>query len=89
MNDTNFTSAHGYRMQGWQSSCNRRGNFDILSSCLILIFASTWTVLHLNIPAPKDRWWTKGVRKAKWMTVNILFPEFCLRTCHGREEYGC
>ncbi|CAD6585838.1 MAG: hypothetical protein ASARMPREDX12_002130 [Alectoria sarmentosa] len=84
MNNTSSTSAHEYRMQGWQSSCNRRGTFDILSSCLILIFASTWTVLHLNIPAPKDSWWTKGTRKAKWMAVNVLFPEFIF--AHAMEE---
>ncbi|KAI1161387.1 hypothetical protein F5B18DRAFT_663121 [Nemania serpens] len=47
-----------------------------LLSCLITIFACTWTVLHLNVPGLQDGPWTIAMRKAKWMAINILIPEF-------------
>lgn len=35
------------------SSPNTRGTLDILWSCLFTIFACTWTIQHLNIPAQR------------------------------------
>src|SRR6201996_2815039 len=54
---------------------NYRSTYDILWSCLVTIFACTYTVLHLNIPAQKDRKWKRMRRQAKYVLLNILAPE--------------
>ncbi|KAI0198855.1 hypothetical protein F4808DRAFT_472512 [Astrocystis sublimbata] len=61
---------------GWQSGPTERGTLTLVYSCLITIFACTWTVLHLNVPGLKDGPWEIAIRKAKWMAITILFPEF-------------
>ncbi|KAI0410336.1 hypothetical protein F5X98DRAFT_359757 [Xylaria grammica] len=61
---------------GWQAGPTDRGTLTLVYSCLITIFACTWTVLHLNVPAVDDGPWTLAMRKAKWMAITILFPEF-------------
>ena len=61
---------------GWKAGPTQRGSLMLIYGCLSTIFASTWTVLHLNVPAPDDSAWTRGLRKTKWMAITILFPEF-------------
>jgi hypothetical protein len=61
---------------GWQAGPTERGTLTLLYSCLITIFACTWSVLHLNVPGLDDGFWTKALRKAKWMAITVLFPEF-------------
>ncbi|GAW14721.1 hypothetical protein ANO14919_041240 [Xylariales sp. No.14919] len=61
---------------GWQAGPTDRGTLTLVYSCLITIFACTWTVLHLNVPAVDDGPWTLAIRKAKWMAITVLFPEF-------------
>lgn len=71
-------------LQGWVASPQTRGTFDILSSCLVAIIASTWTILHMNLPGPQDSTATKFFRKLKWMLFTIIFPEFIF--AHAMEE---
>lgn len=61
---------------GWVSGPTERGTLALVWSCVITIFACTWTVLHLNVPGRKDTSLTVTLRKLKWMVINILFPEF-------------
>ncbi|KAI1151823.1 hypothetical protein F4825DRAFT_462315 [Nemania diffusa] len=61
---------------GWQAGPTERGTLSLVYSCLITIFACTWTVLHLNVPKVDDGLWKLAFRKAKWMAITILFPEF-------------
>jgi hypothetical protein len=61
---------------GWQDGPNQRGTITILWSCLTTVIACTWTILHLNVPGSCDTIGWKILRKAKWMLVTILFPEF-------------
>ncbi|KAK3495369.1 uncharacterized protein B0T23DRAFT_357090 [Neurospora hispaniola] len=61
---------------GWVSNPRRRGTLTLLIECLTTIFACTWTVLHLNVPAITDSTTTRVLRKAKWMAITVLFPEF-------------
>ena len=61
---------------GWFDGPSGRGTSSLVSSCASTIFASTWTVLHLNLPSPDDGSLTCLLRKVKWMVINILFPEF-------------
>ncbi|KAJ0108339.1 hypothetical protein J7T55_005316 [Diaporthe amygdali] len=61
---------------GWVPGPTERGTLTLLWSCVITIFACTWTVLHLNVPGRLDTSLTVALRKLKWMAINILFPEF-------------
>lgn len=61
---------------GWQNGPNQRGTITIIWSCLSTILACTWTILHLNVPGHEDSLLIRIRRKAKWMLITILFPEF-------------
>lgn len=63
---------------GWVSGPTERGTLTLVWSCVITIFACTWTVLHLNVPGRHDDSFIVALRKLKWMVINILFPEFVL-----------
>lgn len=63
---------------GWVAGPTERGTLSLVWSCLITIFACTWTVLHLNVPGYYDKPRTIVLRKLKWMVINMLFPEFIL-----------
>jgi hypothetical protein len=75
-NSTARDSDAGDGIVGWQAGPTNRGTLSLLYSCLITIFASTWTVLHLNVPGRNDSTWRKIAKKAKWMWITILLPEF-------------
>ncbi len=83
MGDTSNSTVN-FAVQGWTGNPPLRGTFDILSSCLIAILASTWTILHLNVPAANDSQMKKFFRKLKWMCFTIMFPEFMF--AHAMEE---
>lgn len=63
---------------GWVPGPSERGTLTLVWSCVITIFACTWTVLHLNVPGRHDNSLIVALRKLKWMVINILFPEFIL-----------
>ena len=61
---------------GWQDGPNQRGTSTVVWSALLTVIACTWTILHLNLPRQSDSVWIKIGRKAKWMFITTLFPEF-------------
>ncbi len=61
---------------GWFDGPSGRGTASLVYSCASTIFACTWTVMHLNMPGPEEGGMTRLVRQAKWLVINILFPEF-------------
>ncbi|KAK1851265.1 hypothetical protein CCHR01_06105 [Colletotrichum chrysophilum] len=65
-------------MAGWREVPTSRGTLNLVWSCIITIFACTWTVTHLNLPGPNDTAIRKFIRRLKWMSINIMFPEFIL-----------
>jgi hypothetical protein len=69
---------------GWQANPNRRGTLNIIESCVFTILACTWSIQHLNVPAPSESGCTKMRRKIKWTILTILFPE--LLTAHAIAE---
>ena len=69
-NTTNSTELYG-----WTWEPEMRGTFGIITSCLFVVFVSTWTVLHLNCPAPDDPWQTTCTRKIRWALLAIFTPE--------------
>jgi hypothetical protein len=71
------SAANGTNVKvGWQDGPNQRGTFNIIWSCLSTVVACTWTILHLNVPCIHEESWIKTGRKAKWMLITIIFPEF-------------
>ncbi|KAK6221599.1 hypothetical protein LQW54_001371 [Pestalotiopsis sp. IQ-011] len=64
------------KMVGWYPGPTERGTLSLVYSCLLTIFTCAWTVLHLNVPGHDDSTITGFLRKAKWMAITILLPEF-------------
>lgn len=60
---------------GWVDPPNQRGTIGIIWSCLLIIFASTWTVLHVNLPAENEPRWHISVRKIRWALFTVFAPE--------------
>jgi hypothetical protein len=69
-----------------QQISSTRTVFDILWSCLFVIFTCTWTVQHLNVPEQREerdpgvkgdiKWSLKNLwTSTKWMCITILGPE--------------
>ena len=72
----NGSNVQNQTYTGWQAGPSTRGTLDIVWTCLTAIFACSWTILHLNVPMPCEPKWKAPLRKAKWMALTILFPEF-------------
>ena len=72
------------RIKRWVDQPNFRGTFDILWTCLVTIFISTYSMLCLNIPAPKDNFVKRFGRRLLWMALGILGPEFPLTYAAGQ-----
>lgn len=71
-------------IHGWISQPNGRGTVDIIWSCLFTIFLCSWSVLCLNVPAPKDNKWTLFRRKCYLAALGIVGPEFTLQVALGQ-----
>jgi hypothetical protein len=72
------------RVKGWVEQPNYRGTFDILWVSLITIGISTYTMLCLNLPAPKDTYMQLVYRRILWMLLGIIGPEFVLTYAAGQ-----
>lgn len=59
---------------------------EIIQNCVFTILICTWSVQHLNVPAPKDSKVIILVRKIRWMIISILFPEFVLAHAIGERH---
>lgn len=73
--DNTTQDAHGHSYVGWRSGSGDRSTMTLFWNCFTAIVACTWTILHLNVPGPRDKL-LKTVRKAKLMAITIIFPEF-------------
>ncbi|MCJ1485237.1 hypothetical protein MMC06_005411, partial [Schaereria dolodes] len=62
-------------VHGWVSSDGGRGTSDILWSCLVTIFACTYTVLHANIMTKRVSAWRSTITKFVMMISIMLTPE--------------
>lgn len=61
---------------GWTSSPNTRGTIDIIWSCIFVVFLSTWTTLHNNVPALKKGPVGQMQNRATLMFVGFIAPEY-------------
>jgi hypothetical protein len=77
-------SSSKLRVTGWVEQPNYRGTFDILWVSLVTIGISTYTMLCLNLPAPKDTYVQLVGRRILWMLLGILGPEFVLQYAAGQ-----
>ena len=55
-----------------------RSIWNIIWSCMSIIFACTWIAVHPNIPGPKDSQWTVLCKRMAIMAYAIFAPEFVL-----------
>lgn len=59
-------------------SCNARTLWDIISSCLLTLFACTWTAIHMDIPGMNEGVVAVAVRRLLFMVGAIFGPEFVI-----------
>ena len=64
------------KLVGWTSSPNTRGTIDVIWSCIFVVFLSTWTTLHNNVPPVKKGPIWRLRNKALLMVVGLLAPEY-------------
>jgi hypothetical protein len=62
---------------GWYTGGNSRSTFDVIWSCVAVILACTYKVIHLKIP-PEEPAWRRWRRRFKWMAWMALSPEILL-----------
>lgn len=79
-----LTSLPCGRVRFWVDQADHRGTFDIVWSTVFTMFICTYTILCLNVPAPKDTWWKILRRRIMWMGLGILGPEFVLTFAAGQ-----
>ena len=60
----------------WNSGPNQRGTSDIVWSCVFVVFLSTWTTLHINVPPVRKSFWWRFRNKFLLMGVGLLAPEY-------------
>ncbi|KAK3988243.1 hypothetical protein QBC44DRAFT_382505 [Cladorrhinum sp. PSN332] len=63
-------------VSSWRLEPDGRGTFGILRSCIITLALCVYTAIHLNIPAATDKKRDIYLRKAKWVAIAMLAPEF-------------
>lgn len=78
------SDATSTRVTSWVEQPNYRGTFDILWTSLVTIGISTYTMLCLNLPAPKDTHLQLIGRRTLWMFLGIMGPEFVLTYAAGQ-----
>ncbi|KAF8971907.1 hypothetical protein BDZ97DRAFT_1901541 [Flammula alnicola] len=64
------------RGTGGGGCLHSRTGWDISWSCIITIFACTWSAVHPNIPGPRDSGWTCCKRRIVVMFYAVVAPEF-------------
>jgi squalene monooxygenase len=60
---------------GWTPSPSGRGTLDILFTNFVALFVCVWTVLHHNLQARHDGFWTVFFRKCRWAALAVCAPE--------------
>ncbi|KAK3356655.1 hypothetical protein B0T25DRAFT_537133 [Lasiosphaeria hispida] len=60
---------------GWTSSPNGRGTMDILFENFLALLVCVWTVLHHNLQARHEGFWTVFLRKCRWAVLAVTAPE--------------
>jgi hypothetical protein len=73
-----------FRVRRWVDQPAYRGTFNILWTSLVTIGISTYSMLCLNVPAPKDTWFKLIGRRLLWMALGIIGPEFPLTYAAGQ-----
>ncbi|KAK4447784.1 squalene epoxidase-domain-containing protein [Podospora aff. communis PSN243] len=60
---------------GWVSSPNTRATNDILFDNFLALFVCVWTVLHHNLQAKHEGFWSVFWRKFRWAVLAVTAPE--------------
>ncbi|MCJ1376324.1 hypothetical protein MMC20_007566 [Loxospora ochrophaea] len=57
---------------------------DIIWSCVSTLFVCIWVMLHLNVPASTDGYWTVFLRRSRWVALSIFAPELVMLFASGQ-----
>lgn len=64
---------------GWSDSPAYCGTSDILWSCLVTIFASIYTAIHLDTPLYRVSKWNRLAVRLRWAICCLVAPEIILQ----------
>ena len=76
----NMTTLRHNRIWGWTDGPIYRGTASILWSCLVTIFVTIYTVIHMNTPVQHQSTWIRIASKVRWTLVAIIGPELILHS---------
>jgi hypothetical protein len=78
---------HGFQndtiQNGWVSSPNVRGTFEILWSSVFTMCLASWSILCLNVPSRTDSKWRQWWRKFLWTMLAVMGPEVVCQRAFG------
>lgn len=80
-----LTTPNANITEGWVSSPNGRGTFDILQSSVVTVLLCSWSVLVLHVPSPNKGRLRRYLDKIYWMAFTLIFPE--VTTAVAAEQY--
>ena len=60
---------------GWVPSPDGRATSDIIFENFLALFVCVWTVLHHNLQAKHEGFWTVFLRKCRWAVLAVTAPE--------------
>jgi hypothetical protein len=72
------TGVHG--RQGWTSSPNYRGTWELLLPCVSTVFLCCWMAYHPDIFQPDSPWLQRYLDRTVAFIIDITFPEVYLYT---------
>ena len=68
-------SAESPAMLGWVPEPDYRSTVGIIWTCVLVTFTCTWTVMHINVPGPRETWKDVFMRKMRWALFILYAPE--------------
>lgn len=81
-----MTVMNGTETQGWTSSPDTRGTWDIILTCLVTTFLCCWTSVYPNIPAPTDGLWARFRDQLGLASLGVLGPDFLIVLAAGQRS---
>ncbi|KAF3768963.1 hypothetical protein M406DRAFT_349979 [Cryphonectria parasitica EP155] len=76
-------------MVGFQWGPNSRGTMDIIWSCFLVLVPALWTVVHTNVPAAGETFWSLMLRRLRWACMCIFIPSMLTMVAGAQWDSAC
>ncbi|KAK7450139.1 hypothetical protein VKT23_013022 [Stygiomarasmius scandens] len=72
------TASNDISVSSFSPELGVRTTWEILWSCIVVVFTCTWISVHPNIPNPSDGWFKTTSRRIETMLFALFAPEYML-----------